>query len=45
MANPVQQRESYIFMGVPLIVPGTERLRETYGRLCDCLENGEMFHG
>ncbi|WP_027714592.1 glutamate-cysteine ligase family protein [Desulfuromonas sp. TF] len=25
--------------------PGTERLRETYGRLCDCLENGEMFHG
>jgi hypothetical protein len=25
--------------------PGPGRLRETYGRLCDCLENGEMFHG
>jgi gamma-glutamyl:cysteine ligase YbdK (ATP-grasp superfamily) len=25
--------------------PGTERLREVYGRLCDCLENGEMFLG
>jgi gamma-glutamyl:cysteine ligase YbdK (ATP-grasp superfamily) len=25
--------------------PGTERLREIYGRLCDCLEDGEMFLG
>jgi gamma-glutamyl:cysteine ligase YbdK (ATP-grasp superfamily) len=25
--------------------PGTERLREIYGRLCYCLEDGEMFLG
>jgi gamma-glutamyl:cysteine ligase YbdK (ATP-grasp superfamily) len=25
--------------------PGTDRLREIYGRLCDCLETGEMFLG